>query len=153
MRKFYNKLKFFVLRNALKRHGLDDFCVNYIDDILVFSKTFDEHLVHLKKLLAAVHAEGFRLSVSKCNFAKSKVKYLGHIIENNATRPIDDNVKPLRNFPIPRTQKNVRQFLGKVNFYHSYIPKSSIVLAPLHNLLRKTYHLTGKKSVKSLSIK
>lgn len=126
-----------ILRNVLKRNDLDDFCVNYIDDILVFSKTFDEHLEHLKSLLEAISKEGFKLSLSKCNMAKNKVKYLGHIIENNATKPIYDNVKPVRDFPTPKNQKNVRQFLGKVNFYHSYIPNSAGVLAPLHNLLKK----------------
>ena len=126
-----------ILRNCLKRNGLDDFSVNYIDDILVFSKTFEEHLVHLEKLLDAVSKEGFRLSMAKCNFAKNRVKYLGHIIENNFTRPIYDNIKPVQDFPTPTNQTQVRQFLGKVNFYHSYIPNSASVLAPLHELLRK----------------
>ena len=126
-----------VLRNCLKKNGLDEFCCNYIDDILIFSKTFSEHLVHLKKILIAVQREGFKLSFEKCNFAKNKVKYLGHIIQNNLTMPVTDNVMPLLHFPVPKTQKNVRQFLGKVNFYHSYIPNSAILLAPLHNLLKK----------------
>ncbi|KAK7601172.1 hypothetical protein V9T40_008613 [Parthenolecanium corni] len=126
-----------ILRNTLKKHDLDDFAVNYIDDILVFSKSFEQHLVHLEKILDAIYKAGFRLNLSKCNFAKNKVKYLGHEIENNLTRPIFDNVLPVRDFPVPKTQKNVRQFLGKVNFYHSYIPNSAIILAPLHNLLKK----------------
>lgn len=126
-----------ILRNILKRNDLDEFCVNYIDDILVFSKSFDEHLDHLEKLLCAIQKEGFRLSLSKCNFAQNKVKYLGHIIENNCIYPIYDNVLPVRNFPTPVNQKNVRQFLGKINFYRSYIPNSSVILAPLHNLLKK----------------
>ncbi|KAK7591003.1 hypothetical protein V9T40_002616 [Parthenolecanium corni] len=126
-----------ILRNVLKRNGLDEFAVNYIDDILVFSKSFEEHLIHLEKIMDAIFKEGFRLNLSKCNFAKNRVKYLGHEIENNLTRPIFDNVLPVREFPIPRNQKNIRQFLGKVNFYHSYIPNSAMVLAPLHNLLKK----------------
>lgn len=73
-----------IFRNLLKRNGLDDFCVNYLDDILVFSKSFDQHLDHIKQLLDVIFKEGFRLSLSKCNFAQSKVKYLGYIIENNA---------------------------------------------------------------------
>ncbi len=126
-----------ILRNLLKQNGLDDFCVNYIDDILIFSKTFPQHLEHLGKILAAVQKEGFKLNISKCNFAKNKVKYLGHIISNNRTTPIFDNVKSLREFPQPRTQKAVRQFLGKINFYRSYIPNSVVLFAPLHNLLKK----------------
>ncbi len=96
------------LRNILKRNGLDQFCVNYIDDILIFSKNFDEHLVHLKKLLSAIQCEGFRLSLAKCNFAKNKINYLGHTIENNQIKPIYDNVLPLRKFPTPQNQRNVR---------------------------------------------
>ncbi len=126
-----------ILRNTLKKHGLDNFAVNYNDDILVFSKTFKEHLTHLKKLIHCIYLEGFPLSLAKCEFAKQKVKYLGHIIENNNTKPIFDNVFPLRNFPMPTTQKNVRRFLGKINFYRSYIPQAASVLAPLHKLLQK----------------
>jgi len=126
-----------ILRNTLKKYGLDDFAVNYIDDILIFSKSFKEHLAHLKKLIFSIQKEGFRLSLAKCEFAKSKVRYLGHIVKNNCTTPIFDNVVPLRKFPVPQNQKNIRQFLGKINFYHSYIPHAAIVLAPLHNLLKK----------------
>lgn len=126
-----------ILRNVLKRNDLDGFCANYIDDILVFSKSFEEHVWHLKKLLAALEKEGFRLSLSKCNFAQPKVKYLGHIVQNNSITPIFDNVLPIKEFPQPKNQKSVRQFLGKINFYRSYIPNSSAILAPLHNLLKK----------------
>lgn len=65
------------------------------------------------------------------------MKYLGHIIENNTVRPVKDNLISIKNFPTPKTSKNIRQFLGKVNFYHEYIPRSAIILNPLHKLLRK----------------
>ncbi len=125
------------LRNISKRNGLDEFCVNYIDDILIFSKTFDQLLVHLQKLLSALQSVGFRLSLAKCNFAKNKINYLGHTIENNLIKPLFYNVLPLRSFPKPKNIKNIRQFLGKVNFYHMYIPNSAKILAPLHNLFKK----------------
>lgn len=126
-----------ILRNILKKNDLDKFSVNYIDDILIFLKSFDEHIKHLNKLITAVKKEGFKFSLSKCNFASHEVKYLGYIIENNNIRPIYDNVLPIRDFPVPINQKNTRQFLGKINFYRSYIQNSSIILAPLHNLLKK----------------
>ena len=65
------------------------------------------------------------------------VKYLGHIIQNNSIRPLKDNLVSIRNFPTPKTQKNVRQFLGKINFYNKYVKDNAIILDPLHNLLRK----------------
>jgi len=65
------------------------------------------------------------------------VKYLGHIIQNNSIRPVKDNLVSINNFPVPKTQKNIRQLLGKINFYYEYIQNSAIILDPLHNLLRK----------------
>lgn len=126
-----------ILSNILRKYKLTDFAVNYIDDILIFSKTFAEHIIHLTKLLEAIKTEGFRLKFTKCTFASDLVKYLGHIIQNNSVKPVRDNLISIRNFPIPKTQKNVRQFLGKINFYHEYIEKSALILDPLHNLLRK----------------
>lgn len=111
--------------------------MNYIDDILIFSKTFDEHVTHLEKLLSAIMMEGFRLKLSKCMFASDLIKYLGHIIQGNSIRPIKNNLISIENFPVPKTQKNVRQFLGKINFYNEYVSNIAIILDPLHNLLRK----------------
>ncbi|EFN64001.1 Transposon Ty3-G Gag-Pol polyprotein, partial [Camponotus floridanus] len=110
------------------------FTVNYIDDILIFSKSFEEHIRHLTLLFQAIEREGFRLKFAKCTFASNSVKYLGHIIQNNSVQPLKDNLISIRNFPTPKTQKNVRQLLGKINFYHDYIPNAAIILDPLHNL-------------------
>ena len=126
-----------ILSNILRKYRLTDFAVNYIDDILIFSKSFDEHIHHLTQLFEAIKTEGFRLKFKKCTFASNSVRYLGHIIQNNSVKPVKDNLISIRNFPTPKTQKNVRQFLGKINFYNEYIPGSAIILDPLHNLLRK----------------
>lgn len=126
-----------ILSNIIRKHKLADFVVNYIDDILVFSKTFAKHIEHLTQLLEAIRSEGFKLKFSKCAFARNWVKYLGHIIQNNSIRPLKDNLVSIRNFPTPKTQKNIRQFLGKINFYNKYVKDNAIILDPLHNLLRK----------------
>lgn len=126
-----------ILSGIIRKHKLSNFTVNYIDDILIFSETFEEHINHLTKLLEAIKEEGLRLKFSKCNFASDSVTYLSHIIKNNSVSPIKDNLISIRNFPVPKTQKQVRQFLGKINFYNNYIPQSSATLDPLHNLLRK----------------
>lgn len=126
-----------ILSNILRKYNLKDCSENYIDDILIFSESFKEHIEHIEKVIKAIVNEGFRLKFSKCTFATKSVKYLGHIIEHNTVRPVKDNLISIQNFPTPKTQKNIRQFLGKINFYHEYIPKSSILLDPLHKLLRK----------------
>lgn len=126
-----------ILGNIIRKHKLSDFTVNYIDDILIFSKSFEEHVNHLSKLLNAIMKEGFRLKLSKCTFALDSVQYLGHTIRYNSISPMKDNLISIRNFPVPKNQKNVRQFLGKINYYNEYVPKISLILEPLHKLLRK----------------
>ncbi|OWR52012.1 putative orf [Danaus plexippus plexippus] len=100
---------------------------------------------HLSLLLEAISKEGFRLKFSKCNFAQDSVKYLGHIIKNNTITPLKDNLIAIKDFPTPKNKKNIRQFLGKINFYGKYIPNISIILEPLHNLLRKDQNFTWTK--------
>lgn len=127
-----------ILSNIIRRGGLSEFCANYIDDIIVFSKTMEEHFQHLRKLICVIQEEGFKFKLQKCQFAQNMVKYLGHIIEENGVRPAKDNLKSIREFERPKNKKNVRQLLGKINFYHKYIQNASQELEPLHNLLRKT---------------
>ena len=126
-----------VLANTLRRNGLAEFCMNYIDDILVFSETFDQHIKHIEQLMKTIRKEGFRLKLAKCKFAENSVKYLGHIIEKDGVRPGKDNLKAIRDFERPRNKKNVRQLLGKINFYYKFIEDACKLLEPLHNLLRK----------------
>ena len=126
-----------VLSSILRKYGLGDFAVNYIDDVLIYSKTYAEHLKHVQLTLKALLEAGFKLNKEKCKFAQRKIIYLGHEIGENNVRPLSDNLVAIKKFPIPETRKHIWQFLGKVNFYLQYIPKHTILLEPLHNLLRK----------------
>ena len=134
-----------ILSGIIRKAQLSDFCVNYIDDILIFSETFEEHLHHVDRLMEVLAREGFKLKLSKCSLAKSAVKYLGHILEKNGIKPARDNLKAIREFPRPKSRKNVRQLLGKVNFYYKYLENACKQLEPLHNLLRKNvdFNWTG----------
>ena len=134
-----------ILSNILRKYKLTDFTVNFIDDILIFSKSYADHINHLSQLLEAIQKEGFRLKFTKCRFATNSVRYLGHVIQNNKVTPVRDNLISIRDFPTPKNQKNIRQLLGKVNFYREYIPNSSIMLEPLHKLLRKNQKFIWSK--------
>lgn len=107
-----------ILSSIIRKYNLSGFAVNYIDDILIFSKSFEEHISHIKKLLEAISQEGFRLKLSKCLFAQDSVKYLGHIIKHDSVTTLQDNLTAIQNFPTPTTQKQVRQFIGKINYYN-----------------------------------
>lgn len=126
-----------ILSGIIRKFNLSSFCFNYLDDILIFSNTFEEHTIHIRRLLNAIKTEGFKLKFVKCTIATHSVKYLGHIIEKNTVRPLTDNLLAIRDFPTPKNQKNIRQFLGKINFYNKYIENSAKILEPFHNLLRK----------------
>ena len=126
-----------VMSSIIRKYKLSAFAASYIDDIIIFSKTFEEHIEHIKLLIEAIKEEGFRLKFLKCKFAQRKIQYLGHVIEENEVRPMKDNLVAIKEFPVPKNKKNVRQFLGKINFYHKYIPQASKTLEPLHKLLRK----------------
>lgn len=126
-----------ILSNIIKRRGLSKFCINFMDDIIIFSKTFKEHLIHIEKFLEAVQEEGFKLKLVKCKFAQKSVKYLGHVISKNQVKPLQDNLIAIKEFGAPKNKMQVRQFLGKVNYFHKYIENCAMKLEPLHNLLRK----------------
>jgi hypothetical protein len=125
------------LSGILRRHGFEKFCVNYLDDILVFSRSFDEHVIHLQKLISVVYEEGFRFNFKKCTFVSDKIRYLGHVISPTSITPLHDNLIAINSFPVPSSRKDVRSFLGKINFYRKFIPNSAVLLEPLHSLLRK----------------
>jgi len=126
-----------VLASILRKNNLNSFAVNYIDDILIYSEKYSDHIKHIEMTLVALQKQGFKLNLSKCKFAQNKTTYLGHEIGENCIKPLNDNLIAIRNFPIPKSKTNIRQFVGKIGFYLEYIPRSNILLEPLHNLLRK----------------
>lgn len=135
-----------ILSNVIKSKNLSDFCINYLDDILIFSHTFEDHVKHIQCLISAIYEEGFRLNFDKCNFAMSSIRYLGHYLSSNCVKPLNDNLVAIRNFPTPSSRRKIREFLGKVNFYRKFIPNSSVILEPFHNLLRKNVSFSWSAS-------
>ena len=125
-----------ILAGIIRRNGLSKFCTNFMDDVLIYSKTFEEHIDHVRRFLKAVQDEGFKLKMPKCRFAKKSIKYLGHVIAHNTVKPLSDGLAAIRDYPKPENVTQIRQFLGKVNFYHRFIDHCSDRMEPLHRLLR-----------------
>ena len=126
-----------IIYNLLQKHNLTPFTKNYLDDILIYSKNPTDHLKHLESVFKAFKDENVKLKLSKCQFLKEKVTYLGYDLEKNKITPLHDNTNSIKNFPRPNNVKNIQQFLGKVNFYHKFIPNAPKILAPLYQLLKK----------------
>ncbi|MES9904503.1 MAG: reverse transcriptase domain-containing protein [Sedimenticola sp.] len=109
----------------------------YVDDILIFSKTFDEHLHHLEQVFTNLQQANLTLKPSKCHFAAKEVTYLGHKITDKGIKIDPANTAPISTFPQPKTVKNVRSFLGMSNYYRKFIHNYSRIAAPLNALLKK----------------
>ena len=89
----------------------------YLDDILVFSKDVDEHLQHLRWVFERLHQETFMAKCQNCEFGRSCVKYLGHVVENGTVYDDPDKVAVVRTWPKPTNVKEVQQFMGLANYY------------------------------------
>ena len=93
----------------------------YLDDILEFSVTEQQHLHDLHAVLKWLCHEKFHAKRRKCEFGKCSVKYLGHIVENGTIRVHLDKVAAVQTWPAPTCVKEVQQFLGLANYYHEFI--------------------------------
>lgn len=109
----------------------------YMDDLIAFSKNFDEHLDHIDTILAAVSKAGLILQATKCSFGFSKLKYLGHIISKNGVEVDPEKVRAVKDFPLPKKVKNVQSFVALCSYYRRFIPQFSHIAKPLHDLTKK----------------
>ena len=110
-------------------------CIIYLDDIIVFSKTPEEHIERLRGVFEKLTAAGLRLKPSKCELFKSKVKYLGHIVSKNGIETNPEKIKATEKWPVPKTVTEVRSFFGFTNYYHKFIPGYEQVVRPINQLI------------------
>jgi len=109
----------------------------YIDDVVIFSKTFDEHIEQLDEILDQIEKCGLKLGIKKCQFASSSVKYLGHFVDKNGIHVDPAKTKAISAAVPPKNQKQVRSFLGAAGYYRKFIKNFAGIAAPLSHLTRK----------------
>src|SRR5438552_14276573 len=120
-------------------HDLLDICVIvYLDDILIYSKNKDEHEYHLRQVLECLKEHQLYAKHSKCTFFSNSVEYLGHIADSNGLRPNPRLVQAVKDFPQPKTLKELQSFLGLANYYRKFIPNFSRIALPLTNSTQKS---------------
>ncbi|PIK38997.1 hypothetical protein BSL78_24163 [Apostichopus japonicus] len=129
----------------------------YLDDILVFSKSFDDHLVNLQRVFDRLRQQGLKIKPSKCTFFQSEVKYLGHRVTADGVRPDPDKVQAVKNWPEPQNVKDLRSFLGFCSFYRRFVVDFAKTAKPLHALVstslqnqraKKEHRFSGQTSIK-----
>lgn len=121
-----------VLHPVLGRHTLA-----FLDDVVVASGSFEEHMDHLDETMGLLAKAGFRLNLKKCKFAVNTFRFLGHLITPNGVLPDPDKVKAITQMTAPCNVKQVRQFLGATGFFRKHVKDYASVAAPLTALLKK----------------
>ncbi|GKF49092.1 putative reverse transcriptase domain-containing protein, partial [Tanacetum coccineum] len=108
---------FMDLMNRVCRPYLDKFMIVFIDDILIYSKTREEYVEHLRLVLELLKKEKLYAKFSKCEFGLIEVQFLGHVINGNGIHVDPSKIKVVKNWKTPRTASKVRSFLGLVGYY------------------------------------
>lgn len=126
----------------------------YLDDILIFSTSEEEHFNHIDNVLSILQKEKLVAKRKKCHFNKDKVQYLGYSISPNIIEPLQDKCKAIEKFPRPTTVKEAQRFLGMINYYRRFIPHCSEVANAIQNYISKkedwgTYQEDAFKLLKS----
>ena len=109
----------------------------YMDDIIVFSLSYKEHKQHLQEVFDRLTAVNMKLKSDKCHLAKDQLVYLGVTINSEGTKPNMKKVEVIQNFSVPKTVKEVRRFLGMVQFYRNWIKSCGEISKPIRDLLKK----------------
>ena len=117
----------FLMNKVLK--GLK-FAMTYLDDIIIFSENKSQHLEHLREA-------GLKMKRSKCDFFKSEIHYLGHLISPEGIRPLPNKLDCIQHMPVPKNMKEIKQFLGLTGYYRKFVPRFADISRPLTTLTKK----------------
>lgn len=141
----YNKLPFglcnapSIFQECMSKvlNGLQTFAIPYLDDILVFSKSLEDHKSHLQQVFDRLREHDLKIKISKCNFFQEETQYLGFIINRDGVKPDPEKVKVIKEMVPPTNAREVRGFIGMCSYYRRFIPNFSGIASPIVNLSRK----------------
>ena len=111
------------------------YCIIYLDDIIVFSKTPDEHIKRLRSVFEKLDQAGLHLKPSKCDFFRKRVEYLGHIVSENGIETNPKKIEAIVKWPQPQTITQMCSFLGFCNYYCKFIHRYAQIAKPLHKFI------------------
>jgi hypothetical protein len=128
---------FMHLMHETFREYLDDFVLVFLDDILIYSKTLDEHTVHVEKVLDTLRKSKLYAKESKCEFFRTEVEFLGHHVGRDGVRMMVDKIDAVRDWPVPKNARDIRAFLGTAGYYRKFIKNFSAIAAPITELTKE----------------
>ena len=121
----------------------------YIDDIMIVSESFEEHLELVEKVLNTLLKNGIKIKTSKCEFFQEQISFLGHIVSKNGIRKSPEYIEKIQTFPKPKNVTQMRRFLGLANFQRKFVDNFSVIANPLTEWTsgrdkQKNSHLVGR---------
>jgi uncharacterized protein YehS (DUF1456 family) len=124
------------LMNDVFREFLDDFVMVYLDDIIIYSKSEEEHLQLVETVLQKLKNHVLFGKLSKCHFSETEVDYLGHVVNAEGIKMQKSNVEAIQKWPRPKNVRDLQSFLGLANYYRRYKTNFATLAAPLTNATR-----------------
>ncbi|GES79037.1 enzymatic polyprotein, putative [Rhizophagus clarus] len=125
------------LMDEILSEYIGEFVVVYIDDIMIYSKSFEEHIEHLEKVLRKLKEKNIILKLKKCKFGERNIEFLGHIVGRDGLKPEEKKIEKIRNMERPRNIREIRSFLGLCSYYRKFVKDFSRIAKPISNLVRK----------------
>jgi hypothetical protein len=116
------------------REFIDDFVQVYLDNILIYSASEEEHLQHVEKVLEVLCREELKCSGTKCSFGQTKIQFVGHMVSYKSVQTMADKLETIRTWPRPQNVHYVQSFLGLGGYYRCYVKNFAKLAAPLHDL-------------------
>lgn len=117
-------------------------CLVYLDDIIVFSVSLQEHMVNLERVFKRLRESNFKIQMDKSEFLKLETSYLGHVISKDGIKPNPDKIAAIQKFPIPKTATEIKRFLGLLGYYRKFIPDFARIIKPMTQCLKKGSKIT-----------
>lgn len=128
---------FQAVMNLILKPLLRKCVVVFIDDILIYSKTLEEHLAHVQMVFDILREHQFKVRLSKCSFAKQQLNYLGHVVSAEGVATDPSKISIVKNWPVPLSVKELRSFLRMVGYYRRFVKSFGLLAKPLTELLKK----------------
>ena len=128
----------YIFQTCLYSVPLGRIVVIYLDDILIFSRTWNAHMQQVRQVLQILRDNKLQVKEKKSDFTQSSVPYLGFVVNSEGIQPDPNRIKELKQWPLPCSVSELKKFIGGINFYHKFILHFSQIARPLHQLSNST---------------
>ena len=125
------------LINFVLRDYINKICLVYLDDIIILGTSLQEHIENIRKVFSKLKEHNLKIQIDKSEFLKKEVAYLGHIVSSEGVKPNPSKIQAVKEFPIPKTPKEIKTYLGLLGYYRKFIPDFAKLTKPMTKCLKK----------------